>query len=222
MGNPIRLIDPDGRYVILSGAKELQEEFSSTLDKYLGLSGTFSVSESGYLSVNQLSEEQFNNLNFEQQGFYNEVKFLANTTALEVSFGLVDEGVTDSRTGLAGEDVYVDDYDHGLLDVGDLSKLGNDIGQATTHALYEQAIHDNPVKMTKTPEPIPYEDAHQKAIVNDKKKVGYSFENDTKSVVNGNQVFYRDKVNQQGDKIGTVKITLKSPDNLTIIKYENE
>lgn len=220
LNNPTLFIDPDGRYVIFNGNDDQKKQLQSTLNSYLGVKDIFQIDGAGFLSVGELSDDQKKNLSKEQLAAYGEIKALSGTS-FEINFTLIDENTNWSQSDdISGKNVYGDSYNLGLLDVGDVAKMGQDVGRSLVHMLYEQAVGDNPAIFTGSGTKLDYDKAHEMAMANDTRKIGWTYKNDMAGTVNGNYVVYRDAVDKDGKILRSTKITMVSSENQTVLKYE--
>lgn len=223
INNPILLIDPDGRIVTFTGNAQLRNGLQNTMNQHFGVEGVFQIGDDGQLSVKDLSEEQQKKLSTEQLSAYTEIKNISNA-GFEVRFDLVDENTSWSQSDdISGKTIFGDDYALGVMDVGDISKMGQDVGRALVHMLHEQAIADNPATFNsdRSAQRMDYTNAHKRAMKNDLRKIGWTYDNDMHGNVNGNYVVYRDAVDSNGKILRSTKITMVSRDNQTILNYEN-
>lgn len=115
--NPLLIIDPDGRDLVITGTKQMQDQYAKLLAQTTGYNMSID-NKTGKLTVGEA------------------IAGAKNTSSILASLVSTVAGAKDVYTfGLTGDkgdddQVWIDSYEKGLVDVADLGKIGEKGGNA--------------------------------------------------------------------------------------------
>ncbi len=130
--NPIIIIDPDGRDLILTGKKENVNATVKLMNESVGRKVFKADNKTGNISAKKLNDNQYNKLSESGKAFYNLAEGIANDKDKKVAIGVERNA----------NDVFIGNYDSEKIDIGDIKAIGKGEGlnssSALAHELGEQ------------------------------------------------------------------------------------